>query len=123
MEFADQLAEVRTLLNRAQAASTTEEALDLAVGAYLQAAGYITLFEEIQKGAKALITEIFAETGHTEAVTSAGKVVVSKPSVTVSYDAKALDILIRDDADLAMRLSAYRKETMRAGTMRITANK
>jgi hypothetical protein len=39
----DQLSEVRTLLQRAQTAPTTEAALDLAVGAYKQAAGYITL--------------------------------------------------------------------------------
>lgn len=123
MQLTDQLAEVRTLLNRAQTASTTEAALDLAVGAYLQAAGYITLFEEIQKDAKALITEVFTETGQTDAVTSAGKVAISKPSISVAYDAKSLDILLRDDADLALRLSAYRKEIMRAGTMRITANK
>ncbi len=120
MQLTDQLAEVRTLLNRAQTASTTEIALDLAVGAFLQAAGYITLLEEMQKAAKDLITEIFTETGQTDAKTSAGRIAISKPSLTVSYDAKAIDILLRDDADLAMRLSPYRKETMRAGTMRIT---
>lgn len=123
MEFANQLEETRTLLNRAQTASSAEEALDLAVSAYLQAAGCITLFEEIQKDAKALITEVFAKTGQTEAVTSAAKIIISKPSISVSYDAKSLDILLRDDADLAMRLSAYRKETTRAGTLRIIANK
>lgn len=123
MQFTDQLAEVRTLLTRAQSAPNTETALDMAVGAYLQAAGYITLFEEMQKAAKDLITEVFSETGQTDAKTSAGKIAISKPSVSVAYDAKAIDILLRDDADLALRLSPYRKETMRAGTMRITGNK
>lgn len=58
----DQLSEVRTLLQRAQTAPNTEAALDLAVGAYKQAAGYVTLLQELQAEAKALIAEIFAET-------------------------------------------------------------
>jgi hypothetical protein len=69
MQLTDQLTEVKTLLGRANKAPDTETALDLAVGAYLQAAGYITLFEEQQKAAKELITEIFTETGQTDAVT------------------------------------------------------
>lgn len=119
----DQLQEVRDLVSRAQNAPTTEIALDLAVGAYLLAAGYISQFEKEQAEVKALITEVFTETGQTDAVTSAGKVAIGAPSVSISYDAKAIDILLRDDADLAMRLSPYRKETMRAGSMRITAKK
>ena len=118
----DQLQEVRDLVSRAQNAPT-EIALDLAVGAYLLAAGYISQFEKEQAEVKALITDIFTETGQTDAVTSAGKVTVGLPSVTITYDSKAIDILLRDDADLAMRLSPYRKETMRAGSMRITAKK
>ena len=118
----DQLQEVRDLVIRAQNAPT-EIALDLAVGAYLLAAGYISQFEKEQAEVKALITEVFTETGQTDAVTSAGKVAIGAPSMSISYDAKAIDILLRDDADLAMRLSPYRKETMRAGSMRITAKK
>ena len=118
----DQLQEVRDLVSRAQNAPT-EIALDLAVGAYLLAAGYISQFEKEQAEVKALITDIFTETGQIDAVTSAGKVAIGAPSVSISYDAKAIDILLRDDADLAMRLSPYRKETMRAGSMRITAKK
>ena len=120
--MSDQIMEVYDLVSNAQNAPT-ETALDLAVGAYLLAAGYISRLEEMQAEVKALITEIFTETGQTDAVTSAGKVAVSAPSVSVSYDAKAIDILLHDDADLAMRLSPYRKETMRAGSMRITAKK
>ncbi len=111
----DQLSEVRTLLQRALTAPTTEAALDLAVGAYKQAAGYVTLLQELQAEAKALIAEIFAETGQADATTSAGKVSIAKPSVTVSYDGRALDILCKADADLALKLFAHRKETTRAG--------
>jgi hypothetical protein len=111
----DQLAEVRTLLQRAQTAPDTETALDLAVGAYKQAAGYVTLLQELQADAKALIGEIFSETGQADAVTSAGKVTISKPTPVISYDAKAIDILCKADSDLALKLFAYRRETMRAG--------
>ena len=121
-EMSDQILEVYDLVSNAQKAST-ETALDLAVGAYLLAAGYISRLEKMQAEAKALITEIFTETGQTDAVTSAGKVAISAPSVSISYDAKAIDILLRDDADLALRLSPYRKVTERAGTLRITAGK
>ena len=111
----DQLFEVRTLLQRAQTAPNVETALDLAVGAYKEAAGYITLLQELQADVKALIAEIFSETGQADAVTSAGKVTIAKPSVTVAYDGRALDILCKADADLALKLFAHRKETMRAG--------
>lgn len=121
--MSDQIMEVYNLLGQAQDTPEYSACLDLAVGAYLLAAGYISRLEEMQAEAKALITEVFTETGQTDAVTSAGKVAVSAPSVSISYDAKAIDILLRDDPDLAMRLSPYRKETMRAGSMRITAKK
>jgi aspartate/tyrosine/aromatic aminotransferase len=115
MQLHDQLAEVRTLLKRAHTAANTETALDLAVGAYKQAAGYITIFQELQAEAKALISEVFTETGQTAAVTSAGKVTLSAPTVLVSYDAKAVDILCKADPELALKLFTHRRETMRAG--------
>ena len=121
--MSDQIMEVYNLFGQAQDTPEYSACLDLAVGAYVLAAGYISRLEEMQAEAKALITEVFTETGQTDAVTSAGKVAIGAPSVTVAYDAKAIDILLRDDADLAMRLSPYRKETMRAGSMRITAKK
>ena len=35
--------------------------------------------------------------------------------VTVSYDGRALDILCQADPDVALKLFAHRRETMRAG--------
>ena len=119
----DQLMEVYNLLGQAQDTPEYSARLDLATGAYLLAAGYIGRLEEMQAEAKSIVFEIFAETGQTDAVTSAGKVAIGAPSVSISYDAKAIDILLRDDADLAMRLSPYRKVTERAGSLRITAKK
>ncbi len=115
----DQIAEVRALLGRANQAPSTESALDLAVGAYKQAAGYIDALAELQKEAKTLIAEVFTETGATEAQTSAGKAYVTKPSVSISYDAKALDALAKSDPTLAGILAPHRKEAQRAGTLTV----
>jgi hypothetical protein len=46
-------------------------------------------------------------------------VYVSRPSVTVSYDAKALDTLAAGDAEVAELLTPFRRQTERAGTLTI----
>ena len=55
--------------------------------------------------------------------TKAGKASITAPSVSVSYDAKALDALAASDDGIARLLAPHRKATERAGTMRITASK
>ena len=113
-----------TLLTSAKHSSeTTDESLSKAVGAYLMAAKEIERFQALQAQAKLLISEIFLETGKTSAVTPSGNVTTSKASVTVTYDAKAIDILLRDDPALSSRLSPYRKVTERPGSLRITGVK
>lgn len=102
---------------------TTEESLSQAVAAYLIAAKEIDRYQALQAQAKLLISEIFLETGQTSAVTPSGNVTTSKASVTVTYDAKSLDILLSDDPALNSRLSPYRKVTERPGTLRITGVK
>ena len=98
-------------------------AVEIAIGVYSNAKAHADEANRVADAAKKLIADVMAETGQTKYGTAAGTVAMTAPSVTVSYDAKALDILLRDDADLAMRLAPYRKETERAGTMRITAGK
>lgn len=44
-------------------------------------------------------------------------------SVRATYDRRALDTLCRDDADLAFRLSPYRKETTTAPSVRVEWHK
>ena len=51
----------------------------------------------------------------------AGKASITAPSVSVSYDAKALDALAASDDGIARLLQPHRKMTERAGTMRIVA--
>jgi len=114
-----ELAEVRAVLTRAQSAKDTETALDLAVGGYKLAAGYIDALEGLRKDAKALVTEIFVETGATEAQTSAGKVYVTRPGVTVRYDVKGLDAACKADPDLAAKLAPFRTEAERPGVLTV----
>ena len=94
-----------------------------AITVYLAAKSMMDAYSTIADDAKKLIADVMAETGETAYSTQAGKVSITAPATSVSYDAKAIDILMRDDADLAMRLAPYRKESQRAGTMRITGAK
>ena len=94
-----------------------------AITVYLAAKSMMDAYSAIADEAKKLIADVMAETGETAYSTQAGKVSITAASTSISYDAKAIDILLRDDADLAMRLAPYRKESQRAGTMRITRAK
>ncbi len=114
-----EIASIRLLLSRADNADSTEAALDLAVGAYKEAAGYVTALEELQRSIKDLIGEVFTETGATEAVTSAGKAYVTRPGVTVRYDAKGLDAACKADPDLASKLAPFRTEAERPGVLTV----
>ena len=106
------------LRNRLAAAQTsTEAALDFAIRLYGEASGYIKALEEFQQEAKLLISEIFAETGITEAKTSSGQVYISKPSLRVNWDSKGLDALAANDDELADLLAPFRRETQIAGAL------
>jgi hypothetical protein len=98
-------------------------AVESAIAIYHNASANADGYNIIKDAAKRLISDVMAKTGQMKYVTLAGTAAVSAPSQTVTYDAKAIDILLRDDADLALRLSPYRKVTERAGTLRITAKK
>lgn len=106
------------LRNRLAAAQTsTEAALDFAIGLYGEAAGYIKALEDFQQEAKLQIAEIFTETGITEAKTRSGQVYISKPSLRVNWDSKGLDALAANDDELAGLLAPFRKETQIAGAL------
>lgn len=94
-----------------------------AIQVYLAAKQAIERFVAVQERAKSLISDVMSKTGKDSFKTVAGNVAMSAASTTVSYDAKALDILLKDDPDLAVRLGQYRKESQRAGSMRITEAK
>ncbi len=97
----------------------TTAALETAAAVYQDAANRIEQLQAVQAQAKQLITGIFVETGMTDARTPTAQVYVSRPSVTVSYDAKALDALAAVDAEVATLLAPFRRQTERAGTLTI----
>ena len=66
---------------------------------------------QVKEAAKALIADVMAETGVTSYTTRAGKVAMTAPGLSVSYDAKALDAIALSDARLAAILGPHRKET------------
>jgi hypothetical protein len=114
--------ELRAALDAAQT-GTPETSVESAITVYQVAAGMVDAYTEVKDQAKALIGQVMEETGVTSYATRAGKVAMTAPSVVVSYDARALDVLCQADADLALKLFAHRKEAQRAGTMRITGAK
>jgi hypothetical protein len=99
----------------------TEQALENAIFMYRDLAERIKALQEAQAAQKQTITDIFIELGVDKATTPAGKALITAPSVIVSYDAKALDVLRASDDRLDRMLSPHRKETMRAGTLTIKA--
>lgn len=100
-------------------ASTTEGALDHAMGLYTEAASLVDALKGFQTECKGVIGEIFVETGQTEAWGSAARCYMTAPAVRVTYDAAALDALCAADDDLAALLAPYRRETVVAGALTI----
>lgn len=98
-------------------------AVESAIAIYQQASSAADEYAAVKDAARQMIADVMAETGQTAYTTKAGKASMTAPGVSVSYDAKAIDILLRDDPDLAMRLTPYRKEVERAGSLRIVAAK
>lgn len=114
--------ELQAALEAAQTGKP-EDSVESAVTVYQVAAGMVDAYNQVKDQAKALIGQVMEETGVTSYATRAGKVAVTAPTVTISYDARALDALALSDARLAAILGPHRKETQRAGTMRITGAK
>ena len=113
------------LLAALTAAQTGEPAqsVESAIAVYLGAKAQMDAYSEVADAAKRLITDVMTETAQTAYTTKAGKVSITAPSVSVSYDAKALDALAASDDGIARLLQPHRKTTERAGTMRIVAAK
>lgn len=100
----------------AQPFTSTEEAVATAIEVYKDAGKYA---DDVRKHARSVIEEIIIETGQSEWATAAGKVYFPKPSVSVSYDARALDALCASSPEIAAILKPHRRETERPGSMTI----
>jgi len=102
-----------------QPQSSTEDAVANALAVYNQSAAEIDTLKGIQGDAKRLIEDVIEETGQDKWETDFARCYITKPSVTVTYDKKALDALCKSDDNLARLLLPHRKETERAGTLTI----
>lgn len=114
--------ELHTALAAAQT-GTPEQSVESAVTVYLLAKQRIDEYTAAADAAKKLISDVMAETAQTAYSTKAGKVSITAPSTSVSYDAKALDALTASSDEYARLLQPHRKVSERAGTMRIIAAK
>jgi multidrug efflux pump subunit AcrA (membrane-fusion protein) len=100
-----------------------ETAAETAIMVYHAAKFAQEEWQAVADAAKAMLQEIMLETERTSITTPAGKAAITAPSVSVSYDAKALSALCASSPDVARMLEPHRKTTERAGTLRITAAK
>ena len=113
------------MLDALTAAQTGDPAqsVESAIAVYLGAKAQMDAYSNVADAAKKLITDVMTETGNTAYMTKAGKVSITAPSQSVSYDAKALDALAASSDEIARLLAPHRKVAERAGTMRIVAAK
>ena len=114
--------ELMAALDAAQT-GTPDMSVESAIACYLAAKAEMDAFSAVADAAKKLIGDVMTETGRTAYTTAAGKASITAPSVSASYDAKALDALAASDDGIARLLSPHRKVSERAGTLRIVAGK
>jgi hypothetical protein len=99
--------------------ATAQDAVTNAMAVYSEASAFIDGYKIIQEWAKRIIEESIIETGQSAWESDFAKCYVTKPSLTVSYDSKALDILVASNTALARLIAPYRRETERAGSLTI----
>ena len=113
----------KDLSNYLNAAASTEDAAERAIGAYKAAKGQADAaarpWLDIADMAKERMTEIITETGRMAWKMPTGSAYVPAAGVTVTYDAKALDALCASSAELAAILRPHRTEKERAGSLTI----
>lgn len=93
-----------------------KEAISKAIEVYKDCKRYA---KEVQVRARVIIEDIIIETNQTDWNTENGRVYFPKPSVSIRYDAKALDALCASNPQLKEILWPHRKETERPGSMTI----
>ena len=102
-----------------QVVASTEEAVANALSVYNQASAEIDTLKSLQDEAKRLVEEVIAETGRDKWETDFARCYIPKPSLTVSYDRKALDALAASDDNVKRLIWPHRRESERAGTLTI----
>lgn len=101
---------------------TPAEAAEEAVSIYLALGAEIKAIEQAQATAKQVVSDLMVELGNDRIETRAGSAMVTKPSVSVTYNTKALDALRASDDALRRILDPHRTEKERPGTLTIRCN-
>lgn len=90
-----------------------------AMAVYRDISALITRAEAIKAKAKSIVEQAIILTGQDKWETDFGRCYITKPGVSVRWDSKSLDALIASDDDLYRKLSPFRAETERPGTLTI----
>lgn len=119
----DRVAVALDALERGTSVATVEEAAAEAIALH-KGAGSIKgaaaeVAEALQDRAKAVLSDIIAETGETSWRTEYGTAYVPAPSVRVYYDASGLDVACESDPALAALLRPFRREVGVAGSLTV----
>jgi hypothetical protein len=123
-EFAILLAHLDGLEAQAGAGGQEmEAAAKSAIEIYRAASGMRKQLDDVigvaQGRAKQVLTAVIAATGRTNWKSQFGSAYIPAPSVSVRYDAEALDALCAADPELAAKLRPFRSEQHRAGSLTI----
>ena len=123
METTKTLNRLHELQQKAEQATTPDEAMEYLVGLYKEAKSAVAVmsqpFEDMAKEAKVAITDIIIETKRDRWDTGMGKVYIPAPGIVATYDAKGIDALIREMPELAKLLLPFRSEKERAGSLTV----
>lgn len=98
-----------------------EVEIDRLVATYLIAKEQIGAYVDIQGEAKHRIKQLIDQTGKTEWNTPSGVIISPADATIVTYDAAALDKLAAASAAFRRKVYPFRRETFRAGGIRITS--
>lgn len=98
----------------------SEDEMETLVATYLTARARIEEFVNLQADTKSRVREIITATGLTQWQTMSGRVIVPADGTIVSYDAHALDALSVSNRSLGRNIRPHRRETFKAGGIRIT---
>jgi hypothetical protein len=115
-------AEIELLAMEIGPRTTAEEVgqiIRIAIAAKKNAEAQATEWKGVENLARERLAEVFQATGQANWSTPAGKAYRAADSVTVSWDAKALDALCASSPQIAAVLAPHRRETVRSGALTI----
>lgn len=110
-------------LQRAQMAATPKEAIDKALEVYMRAKALADDYAAIVATAKKVVEDAMIEADVARYDAEIATINRIEPTRSTSYDTKALDALCKSSPEIRAILEPHRKETIRAGSVRITPAK